>query len=524
MALDKQVRRLLSQLWKPIGVVIFLLLVLGGYVLLWTGSSESSGRSEFNHRVTRVRGRSLGSGGGTSTGTIHVALCSDDPDLRAAAVAIRSAHLNCAQPERLVFHFITSPELAPVFQELFRAYMEGINVEVHSDQGLQDHISSSIRFRKSSKARKVLASPFNFAPFYIHQYIDRQLSAKEHPTRLIYIDTDTVIMGDMVELYDTDLQGHPCAAVKYCLQTMDHYINFDVMRDLGYTDYDAKACIANRGLLVIDVHRWTQLEITEKIEGWMRQYGSSQKDLWVGGMSQPPWLLAMNGDYLELGDEWNCNSLGRESMTTDEGRSLREGGFDHRALRKIGAKLDQYGRITPYVVTCSATGKMLHYNGAVKPWDYDKTFEEQKLPACAVPEDWQFEQKFNWKADVRVFCKPVTFVNCVELWTAYISEEAACALRDYDQEWPEELQWQQNLIEEEAKVDSERKAKQEQRAEKQEKNAEEIKARENSKAKIAKAEQIAQEADQREQEAESERRKMEAQEASGQSAEEDAES
>ena len=100
----------------------------------------------------------------------------------------------------------------------------------------------------------------------------------------------------------------------------------------------------------------------------MQKYKESSKDLWRGGMpgtrvrssqsasmppdwrSQPPWLLAMKNDFLDLGDEpspkmiqsrnsrcpndptaslderrclirWNCNSLGRENMVYEEAGS-----------------------------------------------------------------------------------------------------------------------------------------------------------------------------------------------------------
>eukprot|EP00930_Biecheleria_cincta_P076902 TRINITY_DN64135_c0_g1_i1.p1 TRINITY_DN64135_c0_g1~~TRINITY_DN64135_c0_g1_i1.p1 ORF type:complete len:513 (+),score=104.44 TRINITY_DN64135_c0_g1_i1:33-1571(+) len=490
--------------WKLVGLGALVLTLVGSAV--WFVGHDGKGRS----RKVRSSNNFLGG----SSSLIHVALCSDDPDLRAAAVAIKSAHMNSADPSRMVFHFITTPELAPVFRELFRVYLEDIVIEVHSDQRLQDHIQSTISFRKSSRARKVLASPFNFAPFYIHEYIklSPSVTARQVPAKIIYIDTDTVIMGDLAELHETDMQGHPCAAVKYCLQTMDNYINFDVIRDLGYTDYDPKACIANRGLLLIDVPRWTSLQITEKIENWMKNYANSKQDLWLGGMSQPPWLLAMNGDYLELGDEWNCNSLGRDSMGPAEARAIREHGFDHQGLRKLGVSFDNYGNIRPYVVTCSEKGKLLHYNGAVKPWLYEKHFYDTKLPACAMPESMVEDASvsFRWKTTVRIFCKPVTFVNCVDIWSAYISNEAACALRDYDQEWTsEEKTWEANRIDDDRLAETERKQKAEQMQEKKEKDAAEQKARENSKSKLEQLEQHAKEAQAREEEADKQRALLE---------------
>lgn len=474
-----------------------MVLILAGIVL----APAAKGPGWFRCKSgLRRAGRS------TSTDSIHVCLTSDSADLRAAAVAIQSAWTNAESPDRLVFHLITTTELEPIFEELVRAHLPDIAVKVVADQALQDRISSHITFRKSSKARKVLASPFNFAPFYLHEYVKE---GEESPRRLIYIDTDTVIMGDLGELQDIDLQGHSCASVKYCLQKLHQYVDFEALRELGFTDFDPEACIANRGLLVIDVERWLGQGMTEKIEFWMQKYKDSSKDLWHGGMSQPPWLLAMKDDFLDLGDEWNCNSLGRENMGYSEARVLRETGFDHVAVHKLGAKVDESGAILPYVVSCSQTGKLLHYNGAVKPWAIHPQLG-RRLPVCALPESIPVDEHFAWSAQVKIFCRPVNFVHCVDIWKRYISDETECALRNFDEEWAEEEQmWAANQHDEQEKLDIQKKAKQKERSYKQELDKEEMQAREMGQAVLQKVDELSDAAQQREREADLERLQLE---------------
>lgn len=377
-----------------------------------------------------------------SRGPIHVCLCSDDTDLRPAAVTIRSVFESASQPERVHFHFITTQEFAPLADELFRTHVPAAHVEVHHNKPLQWKIRATISFRKTSKARESLASPFNFAPFYLDQFIAGQqktVSRNEDNGlhRLIYLDTDTVILGDIVELHDMNLLGHPCAAVKYCLQRYDDYIDFAKLESMGLgAGMDPKTCIANRGVLVIDVDRWKQVNLTGKIEQWMVYYRQADGDLWYGGMSQPPWLLAMHNDYKELGEEWNCNSLGRDAMSRPESHNLRQSGFTHKALRRLGLKFSEFGHILPYLVTCSAKAKLLHYNGAIKPWLAEKYMNES-MPVCALP-DSMLSQPFVSKRTVRVSCTPQLFVNCSELWSKYISTAANCALKDFDKEWTDE--------------------------------------------------------------------------------------
>merc|ERR1719188_1640481 len=167
----------------------------------------------------------------------------------------------------------------------------------------------------------------------------------------------------------------------------------------------------------------------------MIHYRTAATDLWVGGMSQPPWLLAINGDYLELSDKWNCNSLGRDAMSLPESQTLRKSGFDHKALRRLEVNYSDYGHILPYVVTCSSTGKLLHYNGAMKPWLSDGF--DKKGPMCAVPQSLteHHDTSSVWSRTVRIFCEEVSFVNCADLWSLYITETASCALKDWDKEW-----------------------------------------------------------------------------------------
>lgn len=430
--------------WKPAATIGTLAVLVTCALLLTTSYLPSLGSKSSSRQK------------GKPGPKIHVCLCSDDTDLRPAAVAIRSAHMSSANPERLVFHFITTPEHAPLFRELFRLHLEGIRVEVHHDAKLQQHIQKFISFRESSKARKILASPFNFAPFYLHDYLEKSRGGgtRVHAKRLIYLDTDTLILGDLTELYDMDLQGHACAAVKYCLQHWEDYINFDTLKELGYHNFDPKSCIANRGAVVIDVPRWKQSNITGKIEQWLVHYKNARNDLWVGGMSQPPWLLAINGDYLELSDKWNCNSLGRDSMSLPESQTLRKSGFDHKALRRLEVNYSEYGHILPYVVTCSAGGKLLHYNGAMKPWLMDDGLDK-KGPVCARPQSIvdHSDTSSVWSRTVRIFCEETTFVNCAELWHLYITESASCALKDLDKEWQDdERKWTVKKLEDEASM------------------------------------------------------------------------
>ncbi|CAL1128036.1 unnamed protein product [Cladocopium goreaui] len=179
-------------------------------------------------------------------------------------------------------------------------------------------------------------------------------------------------------------------------------------------------------------------------------------------------VLYLNLVLPSASDRWNCNSLGRDKMPYAEALFLRDNGFDHAAVRKIGAVFSDDGGVDPYVVMCSDKGKMLHFNGGVKPWTWQTYYADHKLPLCALPENMPENFNFNSVVQVKLFCKLVSFVNCVDIWNSFISEETACALRDYKQEWPEEPTWIANMGEKVAKEEEERIDREKARIQKQE--------------------------------------------------------
>ncbi|CAE7583386.1 GATL4 [Symbiodinium natans] len=292
--------------------------------------------------------------------TVHLCICSDDPDFRPAVVAIRSAVASSEQSHRFVFHFVTTPELSTRFLAVAKLQLPGIRLEVHADEELQEAIQSRILFRKGA-GRRVLASPFNFAPFYLPSFLLASSQTFHARTeRLIYFDADIVILGDLAQLFDMNMHGKVCAAVPYCHQQLKTYINFEVLHSLGYEGIDPDSCIANRGLLLVDVVAWKSMKITESIENWLDVYRSSEIDLWVGGMSQPPWLLAMNGNYTRLSDALRPQICAVLCLASDDIASLCDMWSADFVIVSYGLEI----RIAHAIV---ATSNKTHPHGALAP-------------------------------------------------------------------------------------------------------------------------------------------------------------
>jgi len=349
-----------------------------------------------------------------------------------------------------------------------KKHLPGVPVDVRHSTALQNRIHSLMSFRDTSRARRELATPFNLAAFYLHDFLSSRKSSKVNAKRVIHIDTDTVILGDLAELYDMDLQGRTVAAVKNCKLRMEDYIDFEVLHSFGYTRFDPQGCVTERSIFMYDVQQWVKKNITGTIEDWLVRYRSSKEDLWFDGMSTAPWMLAVDMDYLELGEEWGCQGAGRESMTIPESQNLRRSGFDYAAFQTLGVQFSEYGRVQPYTVTCSANAKLIHFNGGMRPWLANRF--KKMAPPCVLPVVLQ-DQEWMWSRRVKVYCEESTFVACPEIWWKHISEETACALKDFDKEWQEdEDKWTDHQMDdEEAKRAAEREERQKLSVEEQEK-------------------------------------------------------
>eukprot|EP00928_Gymnodinium_smaydae_P054348 TRINITY_DN38134_c0_g1_i1.p1 TRINITY_DN38134_c0_g1~~TRINITY_DN38134_c0_g1_i1.p1 ORF type:complete len:558 (+),score=124.35 TRINITY_DN38134_c0_g1_i1:98-1675(+) len=369
---------------------------------------------------------------------VHVCFCWDDRDgkphsLQTLLVAINSTLVNAADKRRMVFHVITTRAAAEPTRRALVQHLPDASIQAHYNEQLQGRISKLMTVRKDSGARKVLSSAFNFAPFYLDEFLQLPVPGNavaggdsansrtlEAPRRLIYLDTDIVVAGDLAELHDMDIGNHAVAAVEDCSQTFDRYIDFKRLKEKGLErpGVEKKACVYNRGVFLMDVARWRELQVTKDIEVYMSAYRDAS--IYRFGVSQPPWLLGVRQRYFRLGAEWNCRGLGRDLLAVKELDVIRaSGGWAWEKVKALGLK--QHGvkasqfTYRPFVSTCSAKARVLHFNGRLKPWDRRSWMQNWQAPMCL--------QSSGKKSSSG-------FVECMWLWKAYISDKAEDALQD----------------------------------------------------------------------------------------------
>jgi len=312
---------------------------------------------------------------------------------------------------------------------------------VHHNATLQTHIADLVSFRQSSGARQVLSNPFNFAAFYMDRFLGLPASVPAG-TRLIYLDTDVVLLGDVAQLQTINLNGHAVAAVEDCSQRLDVYVDIALLHKLGFwvQGINNKTCVFNRGIFVMDVVRWRKEGFTAEIELWMRRYNESKKDLYRSGMSQSPWLLTMHDRYQRLDLTWNCRGLGRQYAYFREVEALNEHGFNLTILNKLGVEILEkgwlqghfvgYASATPFMSACSGKAQLLQYNGPLKPWNLETWHGEQgdKGPLCILPLSLKRAYgipKMRITIKMTNKTRNVDFVRCWRIWTHYISKQVS---------------------------------------------------------------------------------------------------
>lgn len=117
--------------------------------------------------------------------------------------------------------------------------------------------------------------------------------------RLIYLDADIICKGDIMPLWQTDLQGRVLGAV----------------RDWG----EAKSCeriglasgrYFNSGVLLLDLEQWRQQQLTPRLFRWLQGAGAG-KILWG---DQDALNGVLDGSFTELPKKYNCIVLSNTRM------------------------------------------------------------------------------------------------------------------------------------------------------------------------------------------------------------------
>ncbi|XP_036734103.2 glycosyltransferase 8 domain-containing protein 1 isoform X1 [Manis pentadactyla] len=204
--------------------------------------------------------------------------------------------------------------------------------------------------------------PLTFARFYLPSLVPRT-------KKVIYVDDDVIVQGDILALYNTPLKpGHAAAfsedcdsaSTKVIIRGAGNQYNY-----IGYLDYKkerirklsmkASTCSFNPGVFVANLTEWKRQNITNQLEKWMKlnvEEGLYSRTL-AASSTTPPLLIVFYQQHSAIDPMWNVRHLGSSAGK----------------------------RYSPQFVKAA---KLLHWNGHFKPWgraaSYTEVWEKWYVP------------------------------------------------------------------------------------------------------------------------------------------------
>lgn len=237
---------------------------------------------------------------------VHIAMTLDSEYLRGSIAAVHSVLRHASCPEHIFFHFIAAEfdgaSNPRALTHLVRSIFPSLNFKVYIFR--EDTVLNLI----SSSIRHALENPLNYARNYLGDMLDPCV------TRVIYLDSDIVLVDDIRKLWSVPLNGsRVIGAPEYCHANFTKYFtnSFWSDPDLPRVFGSRTPCYFNTGVMVMDLKKWREGDYRKKIERWMEL--QRQKRIYELG-SLPPFLLVFGGLVEPINHRWNQHGLGGDNV------------------------------------------------------------------------------------------------------------------------------------------------------------------------------------------------------------------
>ncbi|OMO63915.1 Glycosyl transferase, family 8 [Corchorus capsularis] len=229
---------------------------------------------------------------------VHVAITLDVEYLRGSIAAVHSILQHSLCPENIFFHFLVSESN---LETLVRSTFPQLKFKVYyfDPEIVRNLISSSVR--------QALEQPLNYARNYLADLLEPCVR------RVIYLDSDLVVVDDVSKLWSTNLGSQTIGAPEYCHANFTKYFTGAFWSDQRFsgTFRGRKPCYFNTGVMVIDLVKWRRVGYTKRIERWM-DIQKSDRIYELGSL--PPFLLVFAGRVAPIEHRWNQHGLGGDNV------------------------------------------------------------------------------------------------------------------------------------------------------------------------------------------------------------------
>ncbi|XP_034018911.1 glycosyltransferase 8 domain-containing protein 2 isoform X2 [Thalassophryne amazonica] len=273
---------------------------------------------------------------------VPIIICASEERMGATMATINSVYSNT--DARVIFYIVTLRDSV----KLTRQYIQKTKLKAINYKILEFNPMVLRGKVKPATSRPDLLHPLNFVRFYLPML---DINHK----RVIYLDDDVIVQGDISNLFHVRLKpGHAAAFSTDCDLSTTHEIVRSVGMQttyMGFLDYRKQEvkdlginpgeCSFNPGVFVADMSEWRKQKITKQLEKWMEEnfrhniYSSTM----AGGVATPPMLIVFHDKYTTLDPLWHIRHLGWSPDVHYSKDVLKE------AL-------------------------LLHWNGPYKPWSH----------------------------------------------------------------------------------------------------------------------------------------------------------
>ncbi|KAL0327819.1 UNVERIFIED_CONTAM: putative galacturonosyltransferase-like 7 [Sesamum angustifolium] len=230
---------------------------------------------------------------------VHIAMTLDTNFLRGTIVAVHSILQHSRCPENIFLHFVSSnASHEPLIRYIFPSLKS--RVYYFNPEIVKRKISPSIR--------EGLEQPLNYARNYLAHLLEPCIQ------RVIYLDSDVLVVDDILKLWNTDLRTKTVGSPEYCHANFTKYFTpkFWSRNTLSSAFTNRlRPCYFNSGVMVIDLHKWRMSRYTEKLEMWM-EIQRKERIYELGSL--PPLLLVFAGNIEGIEHRWNQHGLGGDNV------------------------------------------------------------------------------------------------------------------------------------------------------------------------------------------------------------------
>lgn len=274
--------------------------------------------------------------------TIHVAVTSDENYVIPLAACVRSVFDN-ATADADVDVSVLSCGISAGSRALLRSSW-GADADrvtwLEIDEARLSHLPTK------SKASRHL-TPATYARLLLPDVLPRD------SRRVLFLDTDSVTTGSLLELWQSSLDGLPFAAVRDpYTPVLSSRHGVRAWRELGL---DPQAPYFNAGVILMDVDQWRDERISERA----LQYVVERQDE-ILLADQEGMNVVANGRFVALDPKWNVmNYWHMPSLQRDP------------PPREVMAGVVERVRVR-------------HFNGPVKPWTPEPCYLRGRSPAAPV--------------------------------------------------------------------------------------------------------------------------------------------